>query len=463
MEMRTNRDRIRTIGIAALLVGALVLAGCNAAKPGQEQTTAALQPITRADDRVIAEGSLQPARSARLTFQIPGTVDAVLVETGQQVTADALLIQLDREELEIGLRSAEQDVLAQEAALRRLNKGATEAVIDRTDKANADQVAQAEVALQVRRLQLEQAEANDPELNVQAAQARIAQLERQLAQVRAQDPEATVTAAQVEVERAQIALDDVQDEYNKALDRPWEDQEIRDAWAKQLEQAQLNARAAQANLESALDARRAHALSLNVLAAQIEEAQIGLAQAEVARESNDQTLAILAAEVASAEINLEALQANDNPFRDPATEEELAQAEVLLAKTELAVESLKLQLEDTELRAPFAGTVVDVLVDPGDTVAPGQVVLVLGTLDQLEAHTIDLTELDVAALAVGQPAEVRVDALPGSQFAGEVTEIALQGEDYRGDVVYRVIIALTEVLDPALRWGMTAEVRIETD
>ena len=85
------------------------------------------------------------------------------------------------------------------------------------------------------------------------------------------------------------------------------------------------------------------------------------------------------------------------------------------------------------------------------------------TLDQLEAHTTDLTELDVANVAVGQPAEVRVDALPGYAFAGEVDEIALQGQDYRGDVVYTVIVALDGAPDPALRWGMTAEVRIETD
>ena len=218
--MRTKRQWIRIIGMASLLLGALALAGCGAAKAGQEEATSAPQPVTRTDSRVMAEGSLQPARSAQLAFQIPGTVEKVLVETGQQVAANELLIQLDRSELEIGLHSAEQDVLAQEAALRRLNKGATAAAIDRIDKANADQIAQAETVLEIKRLQLEQAEANDPELNVQAAQARIDQLERQLAQVRAQDPSAAVAAAQVEVERAQIHLDDVQDEYNQALGRP---------------------------------------------------------------------------------------------------------------------------------------------------------------------------------------------------------------------------------------------------
>ena len=66
-----------------------------------------------------------------------------------------------------------------------------------------------------------------------------------------------VDAAQVELERAKISLDDTQNEYNKALDRPWEDQEIRDAWSKQLEQVQLNYRAAQAQLDLALNAKRA--------------------------------------------------------------------------------------------------------------------------------------------------------------------------------------------------------------
>jgi multidrug resistance efflux pump len=459
--MRTQKRWIYVIG-AALLLGALVLAGCSEAQP-DSATAAVPGPVTRADDRVIAEGSVVPARSAQLAFQIPGEVLEVRVETGQTVAEGELLLQLERESLELAVQSAQEDVRAQEAALQRLRNGATDAVIARADKANSDQIAQAEVVLAIKRLQLEQAQDTDPELGVQAAQARLAQVEAQLAQARAQDPTPSVTAAEVELERAQIALDDTQDEYNKALDRPWEDQEIRDAWADQLEQAQLNARAAQANLDAALNAQRAHAQSLRVLAAQREGAQTALTQAEAERDRYAQTLDILAADVDAAELSLAALQANDNPYRDPATPEELAQAEALLDKTRLAVDSLELQLEDTELRAPFAGTVVDVLVDPGDEASPGQPVLVLATLDQLEVHTTDLTELDVAGLAVGRSAEVSVDALPGSSFAGTVREIALQGQDYRGDVVYTVIVALDGAPDPALRWGMTAEVRIDTD
>ena len=88
--------------------------------------------------------------------------------------------------------------------------------------------------------------------------------------------------------------------------------------------------------------------------------------------------------------------------------------------------------------------------------------LVLATLDQLEVHTTDLKELYVGRVVVGRPVEVSVDALPGREFAGVVREIGLRGQDYRGDVVYRVTVELTDPEETkALRWGMTAMVEIE--
>jgi hypothetical protein len=71
-------------------------------------------------------------------------------------------------------------------------------------------------------------------------------------------------------------LDDTQDEYNKALDRPWEDQEIRDAWAKLLRQVQLDYRLAQAQLDGAQQAQQARAFMLTALAAQVKEAEAQL-------------------------------------------------------------------------------------------------------------------------------------------------------------------------------------------
>jgi multidrug resistance efflux pump len=140
---------------------------------------------------------------------------------------------------------------------------------------------------------------------------------------------------------------------------------------------------------------------------------------------------------------------------------EAAQLDVEAAQ--LALDEAQSSLDEATLVAPFDGIVAAVEVEPGDTVAPGQAVLVLATLDDLQVHTTDLTELDVARVAEGQPAKVTVDALPEQEFAGIVSEVGLQPEDYRGDVVYAVTIELTDARNAPLRWGMTTLVEIETD
>jgi HlyD family secretion protein len=129
----------------------------------------------------------------------------------------------------------------------------------------------------------------------------------------------------------------------------------------------------------------------------------------------------------------------------------------------LALEEAQSNLERATLKAPFAGTVTAVNVKAGDVVAAGQSACVLATLDRLQARTTDLTELDVARVAVGNAAKVTVDALPGREFTGRVSEIALQAGNYRGDVVYAVTVELTNVGDVPLRWGMTALVEIWTE
>jgi HlyD family secretion protein len=147
-----------------------------------------------------------------------------------------------------------------------------------------------------------------------------------------------------------------------------------------------------------------------------------------------------------------------------AEEEDIEAARLDVEAAEVALDEVQDQLAEATLVAPFDGIVAVVDVEVGDQVLPGQqIVIVLATLDQLQARTTDLTELDIARVEEGQAAVVTVDALPDEEFAGVVSEIALQPGDYRGDVVYAVTVELTDVGDAPLRWGMTALVEIETD
>ena len=464
MGKRSLRKVSMRIVIVGFLCAVLGLVGCSAL-PGSgaagTEEPEEIPAVSRAEDTVVAEAVIEPARWSELRVDLAGEVTEVLVSEGDRVAAGTPLLRLDTEELALSLQSAQQDIVAQRAALERLIVGSSETLVARAARENAEQIAQAEVGLQIVELQLEKARGEDPATDVTAAQKRVEQLKLQLAQARAQSASPEVTTAQVALERARIALADAQNEYKKALDRPWEDQGIRDGWAREVEQKVLDYRYAQAQLERAQNGQRAHSISLSVFEAQIEEAEEQLAKAVAAQETYGVMLEVLSAEVEASRLDVEALRAWDNPYLDDATDEEIAQAEARLRQAEIAVARLELQIRDAELRAPFAGTVVDVPVKVGDQVDLGQVALVIATIDQLYARTVDLTELDVARVVVGQPAVVSVDALPDSEFEGTVSEVDLRSEDYRGDVVYAVTVQLEDAHDAPLRWGMTAVIKIE--
>jgi HlyD family secretion protein len=278
--------------------------------------------------------------------------------------------------------------------------------------------------------------------------------------VRAQDPAAEVAAAQIGVERAKIALDDTQDEYNKALDRPWEDQSIRDTWAKRLQQAVLNYRLAQAQLERAQNAQRAHTVSLAALEVQLEEASIALAQAVDARQAYSITLDALDTGIQAARANLDHLRSWENPYLDKPSEGDIAQAQTVLEQARLGMAQIERQIDAAQVRAPFDGTVSEVHAREGQYVTPGQPLVGLGDLATLRAETTDLSERDVHDVFVGQTASVYVEAL-GVEVGGHVTGVAPEATTVGGDVVYKVVIALDEQ-PPGLRWGMSVEVEIET-
>jgi len=143
-------------------------------------------------------------------------------------------------------------------------------------------------------------------------------------------------------------------------------------------------------------------------------------------------------------------------------EQDVEAANLEVETAQLSLETARGNLEQAVLVAPFAGIVTAANVEPGDAAAPGEVAFVLATLDQLQARTTDLTELDVARVAEGQAVVVTVDALPDLKMPGRVVRIGLQSVDYRGDVTYPVYVALDEAA-PELRWGMTALVEIEAE
>lgn len=104
---------------------------------------------------------------------------------------------------------------------------------------------------------------------------------------------------------------------------------------------------------------------------------------------------------------------------------------------------------------------VSVDVSPGETVTPGQFVIVMGDLSRYRVETTDLSERDVTKVEVGQDVNIFVEAL-NQNFIGKVADVSRSSTTLGGDVVYKVTIDFNEQPD-GLLWGMSADVEILVD
>jgi len=150
-------------------------------------------------------------------------------------------------------------------------------------------------------------------------------------------------------------------------------------------------------------------------------------------------------------------------------------ADVELEAQQHAVEQYRSAFQRTEddlarttIRSPMDGTVIQLNAEQGETVVPGStnlpgsVIMTVADMSVLLAE-VEVSEVDVVNVSLGQEAEVKVDALGTEPQKGRVVEIATSGrrDPMQGTIRFRVKVALDDP-DPALRPAMTAKVDILT-
>ncbi|MHB1019259.1 MAG: efflux RND transporter periplasmic adaptor subunit [Coriobacteriia bacterium] len=222
----------------------------------------------------------------------------------------------------------------------------------------------------------------------------------------------------------------------------------------QVAQAQAALAAAQAKLDSA----QAGPASTDVAVKQasVDGAEASLASAREAydllyAESLESTvsaseLQAKKAAVTNATSALDIAEANLAAARAGATSSDIAAARAGVAQAQASVDAALLGNGDLALVAPSAGTVIEVNIQPGASVAgSGAAAIVVADLGNLFVEA-ELDENDYVAVSVGMPVDVLVDALEGASLEGTVTALSRVGQvDANGIVSY----ALTAELDPA--------------
>ncbi|HXF60129.1 MAG TPA: efflux RND transporter periplasmic adaptor subunit [Caldilineaceae bacterium] len=247
-------------------------------------------------------------------------------------------------------------------------------------------------------------------LEAQRAQA-LAGLEAAQAQLellQAEPDEADIEAARAAVAAADAA-------YKRALEGPTAE-ELTVA-ESQLRQAEAAVKRAQAAYDQVAWNPVISALPESL---QLEQATLALeaAQAQYDRLVQGATADVIAgayAQVASARAQLRRLEEGAEPAQIQAAAAQVRQAETALYLAQL-------QLDKATVRAPITGIISQVNIAVGAMAAPGNPVAIL--LSPAVKVVIPVEESNMAALWVGQPARIRVNAYPDRTFAGEVAIIA---------------------------------------
>ncbi len=146
-------------------------------------------------------------------------------------------------------------------------------------------------------------------------------------------------------------------------------------------------------------------------------------------------------------------------FEDAETAHALAKASVAAAAA--AVAAAEVELENTFIRAPFAGTILTKNADVGEMVTPfasaasskGSVVT-LADMGSLEVEA-DVSEANIHKVAVGQKCDVILDAYPSVSYPGYVKKIVPTADRARATVLTKVAF---EQIDDRVLPEMSARV-----
>lgn len=132
-----------------------------------------------------------------------------------------------------------------------------------------------------------------------------------------------------------------------------------------------------------------------------------------------------------------------------------------LQNAKASLESAQDRLDNYMVTSPITGTVVEKTVKAGDNVGTGSnsnnTLCIIYDLTYLEM-TLNIDELDIDNVEVGQTVNVTSDAKEGQTFTGVVTKVSVVGTTSGGTTTYPVTVRIDDT--DGLRPGMNVDAEI---
>ncbi len=277
-------------------------------------------------------GRVAPVLEEQLFFRTNGYVDKVYVGRNDEVKAGDLLAELE--------------------------------VIDLKN-----QITQSEAELQSVQM--------DYDRRISEAQRSVRAAELQLAKLQASSSNSQLIAAQISVQRAEMTLADAIDNYNKSLDRDWEKDEVRENYAKAVQNAEWNLEIERAQYSDVVQSARRLTYDIELSTMDLDQANMRMAEIEVGLD---------------------------------------------VTRTLLSLQRLQDQLNDARIVAPFDGVILSITLVEGKQVQAYNEVLILADPTDLEISA-DLQDSEMSEMSEGMSLIAEFINRPGEQLNGIVRRL----------------------------------------
>ena len=137
--------------------------------------------------------------------------------------------------------------------------------------------------------------------------------------------------------------------------------------------------------------------------------------------------------------------------------EAIQSAAETLRSAELNMDNLQEAMNNYTVTSPISGTIIEKNAKAGDALTAGADLCTIYDLSYL-VMVINVDELQVSDVSVGQSVQVTADAVPDKTYTGTVTRVSMKGSSNGGTTTYPVTVRIDETA--GLRPGMNANAEI---
>ena len=137
-----------------------------------------------------------------------------------------------------------------------------------------------------------------------------------------------------------------------------------------------------------------------------------------------------------------------------------------LLSAELSVDDAENTMDNYTITAPISGTIIQKNVQAGETVGgdsttAATAMCIIHDLSYLEM-TLNVDELQILSMQVGQNVQIKADAIPDQTFNGVVTNVSSAGTTTSGTTTYPVTIRIDDYGQLLPGMNATAEIVVDS-